>query len=107
MLLDVFSRNYGRITCGSERCQAEESPELWGILVPFQLVNCRVVRERGSKNHDQRRVARSYAGRLQDERLYCGYYVNELILRMLHRNDPHEMLFGAYEFALEGLVRES
>ena len=44
---------------------------------------------------------------LKGERLFCGYYINELILRMLHRNDPHEMLFRAYEFALEGLVRES
>ena len=53
--------------------------------------------------------AESFALRkeIQGERLFCGYYINELVLRMLHRNDPHEMLFGAYEFGLEGLVWES
>ena len=28
--------------------------------------------------------------------LMCGFYVNELLLRMLPRDDPHEALFDAY-----------
>jgi len=35
--------------------------------------------------------------------LMCGFYVNELLLRLLPRDDPHEHLFDAYAAALESL----
>jgi DNA repair protein RecO (recombination protein O) len=35
--------------------------------------------------------------------LYCGFYVNELLMRLLHRHDPHETLYDCYRAALEGL----
>ena len=36
--------------------------------------------------------------------LMCGFYVNELLLRLLPRGDPHEALFDAYEGALARLA---
>lgn len=36
--------------------------------------------------------------------LMCGFYLNELILRLLPRDDPHESLFGAYELTLRRLA---
>ena len=33
----------------------------------------------------------------------CGFYLNELILRLLPREDPHEALFDAYGEALARL----
>jgi DNA repair protein RecO (recombination protein O) len=33
----------------------------------------------------------------------CGFYLNELLLRLLPREDPHEALFDAYETALSSL----
>jgi DNA repair protein RecO (recombination protein O) len=36
--------------------------------------------------------------------LMCGFYVNELLLRLLPRGDPHEALFDAYEGALARLT---
>jgi DNA repair protein RecO (recombination protein O) len=35
--------------------------------------------------------------------LMCGFYVNELLLRLLPRDDPHEALFDAYAEALARL----
>src|SRR3982751_4850392 len=35
--------------------------------------------------------------------LMCGFYLNELILRLLPREDPHEALFDAYAEALARL----
>jgi len=35
--------------------------------------------------------------------LYCGFYLNELLMRLLHRHDPHEALYDRYRAALEGL----
>lgn len=35
--------------------------------------------------------------------LYCGFYMNELLLRLLHRHDPHESLFDTYQSSLKAL----
>ena len=36
--------------------------------------------------------------------LLSGFYVNELLMRLVQRNDPHPSLFEAYRAALLGLV---
>ena len=36
--------------------------------------------------------------------LMCGFYINELLLRLLPRDDPHEALFDAYAQALARLA---
>ena len=38
--------------------------------------------------------------------LLCGFYLNELLLKLLPREDPHPGLFTAYEDALHALTRE-
>jgi DNA repair protein RecO (recombination protein O) len=35
-------------------------------------------------------------GQLRGRGLMCGFYVNELVLRLLPREDPHEALFDQY-----------
>jgi DNA repair protein RecO (recombination protein O) len=37
--------------------------------------------------------------------LMCGFYLNELLLRLLPREDAHEGLFDAYAEAIAGLAR--
>ena len=41
---------------------------------------------------------------LQGKSLYCGFYLNELLTRLLHRDDPHPDLWPLYEQALQYLV---
>jgi DNA repair protein RecO (recombination protein O) len=36
--------------------------------------------------------------------LMCGFYLNELVLRLLPREDPHEALFDAYGESLQHLA---
>ena len=40
---------------------------------------------------------------LQGMAIICGFYLNELLLRLLHRNDPHEQLFVYYQETLTAL----
>ncbi|MFV0275930.1 MAG: DNA repair protein RecO [Parahaliea sp.] len=42
---------------------------------------------------------------LAGERLFSGLYLNELLLRLLHRHDPHRALFAAYGDALAELAQ--
>lgn len=39
----------------------------------------------------------------QGEALMCGFYLNELLMKLLPRDDPHEILFGHYQDALRQL----
>ncbi len=41
---------------------------------------------------------------LANRQLYCGMYVNELILRLCERDDPHSALFPAYVACLDALA---
>ena len=41
---------------------------------------------------------------LRGERLYSGLYLNELLVRLLHRQDAHPRLFAAYGEALDGIA---
>ena len=41
---------------------------------------------------------------LKGDSLYCGFYLNELILRLLAENDPHDKLFDDYLEVLTKLV---
>ncbi len=41
---------------------------------------------------------------LQGEALMCGFYLNELLLRLLPREDPHETLFEYYADTLKALA---
>jgi len=47
--------------------------------------------------------ARAEQPRLQGRGLLSGFYLNELLLRLLPRHDPHPALFAAYEAALSRL----
>lgn len=37
--------------------------------------------------------------------LFCGFYLNELLVRLLGRGDPHEDLFAFYHLALTSLAQ--
>jgi DNA repair protein RecO (recombination protein O) len=40
---------------------------------------------------------------LQGRGLFCGFYLNELLMRLLGRDDPHPQLYHRYTQALEAL----
>ncbi len=40
---------------------------------------------------------------LKGKNLYCGFYLNEVLMRILARNDPHAELFDHYENTLKEL----
>lgn len=44
---------------------------------------------------------------LQGRGLYCGFYLNELLTRLLHRDDPHPGLLALYEQTLNSLQQDA
>ncbi len=47
--------------------------------------------------------AEGHAIELHGRSLYCGFYINELLMRLLQRHDPHGELFGIYSSTLSQL----
>jgi DNA repair protein RecO (recombination protein O) len=43
---------------------------------------------------------------LQGTALLCGFYLNELLLNLMARDDPHEQLFDYYQQTLQRLAHE-
>ncbi|MDA8390057.1 MAG: DNA repair protein RecO [Gammaproteobacteria bacterium] len=43
---------------------------------------------------------------LRGNAIWCGFYVNELLLRLLHRHEGHADLYASYEAALQALALE-
>lgn len=101
LLLEVFSRHHGRVGLvarGARSARARWRGQLQGfspLLLSWSLRG-----ELGTLTGlDTRGVNVTPAGR----HLLSAYYLNELILRLLARHDPHPGIFDAYEQALQEL----
>ena len=105
LLLEVFTRSYGRLGLlakGARRLHLRQRP----LLEPFQPV----LMGWSGKGELPVLSGVELVGDpvfLQGSTLYCAFYVNELLLRLLHRHDPHERLFDAYGAALCALHGQS
>ena len=102
LVVDVFSRDFGRIGLvarGAKRPRAA----LRGVLVEFQPL------ELGWFGQGElRTLARAEWQRawpmLSGPRLLLGYYLNELLQRLLAREDAHPALFDLYADTLQKLA---
>lgn len=102
LLLDVFARAFGRVSMVARAARSPRS-SLRGVLLAFQPLALSWFGK-----GEVRTLARAeWIGghpRLQGEALMCGFYLNELLLRLLPREDPHDALFARYRDALRQLA---
>jgi DNA repair protein RecO (recombination protein O) len=103
LLLEVFSEEYGRVGLVARGARAARSRQR-GLLQPFQplLLSWSARGELGTLNGAETAGA---AVPLGGNGLYSGFYLNELLVRLLHRNDPHPELFPIYLEALRRLAQ--
>ena len=103
LILDVFSRDYGRLPLLARGARRPRSA-LRGVLQAFQPL------ELGWFGAGEVRTlakAEWLGGMplLGGTALMLGYYLNELLLKLLAREDAHVALFEAYATALQALAR--
>lgn len=102
LLLEVFTRDYGRIGLVARGARAARSR--WkSLLQPFRplLLSWNQRGELGTLTAADQIASPPAA---QGQALFCGLYVNELLVRGLHRSDAHPELFEAYRQLLSELV---
>lgn len=98
LLLELFSRHYGRIGAVMKGAKRKGRADA-SVLAPFQ----RLTVSWSGRGELVTLTQADYAGgplRLVGETLMCGFYMNELLMRLLHRDDPHEDIFDYYGEAL-------
>lgn len=98
LLLEVLTRQYGRIGLIAKGARRPRSP-LRAALIPFQPLAVSFS-GRGDLPTLTAVETSGIAALIGGETLFCGLYLNELLLRLLHRHDPHERLFQSYAQAL-------
>ncbi|OGI43940.1 MAG: DNA repair protein RecO [Candidatus Muproteobacteria bacterium RBG_16_64_11] len=98
LLVEAYSRNHGRIGLIAKGARRAKTG-LRAVLNPFQPL---LLSWSGKSDLATLTAAEpdQTALILSGEALYCGFYLNELLMRLLHRHDPHERLFDAYRDAL-------
>lgn len=103
LLIECFTLSHGRFPAVAKGVNRGRST-IAGLLQPFHPLLIRWSGRGEVKSlHAQEAVAPPQE--LQGRLLYCGFYLNELLLRLLPREDPHEALFGSYGSTLTRLAQ--
>jgi DNA repair protein RecO (recombination protein O) len=101
LIVEAFTRRYGRVAMLARGARRPRSA-MRGVLLSFQPLRLTWsgATELGTL------IAAEWSGGvapLAGLGLMCGFYVNELVLRLLPRDDPHEALFDFYTESLNEL----
>ena len=104
LIVEVFSRDFGRMALlarGARRPRAA----IRGLLMAFQPLE---IGWAGKGEVLTLMKAEWQGGQplLAGEALFCGYYLNELLMHLLPREDAHEHLFASYAEMLKRLAAD-
>lgn len=102
LLVEAFTARHGRIGLVARGARRPRSG-LRAVLQPFVPLQLRFSR-RGELATLSGAEASAPPAMLAGDALFAGWYLNELLLRTLARDDPHSELFAAYAAALRGLA---
>ena len=102
LVVELFTRDFGRVAAVAKGARRPRSA-MRGMLQSFQPL---LGAWSGKLELKTLHSLEWYAGllMLQGEALMCGFYMNELLLRLLAREDAHEMLFDDYGLTLKALA---
>jgi DNA repair protein RecO (recombination protein O) len=105
LIVEALTRGHGRLSMVARGARRPKS-QLRGQLLPFQPLLLSWT-GRGELKTLVRAEWVSGQPLLEGQALICGFYLNELLMRLLPREDPHEALFDHYRDALVALARGS
>ena len=102
LILETFTRHHGRVALvakGAKRPSSNFRP----VLLPLQPL---AISYSGDAEIRTLKVAEWVGGHIMPmgEALLSGYYINELLLRLLARDDPHPRLFDLYAQVVQVLA---
>jgi len=102
LIVDMFTRDYGRIGLVAKGAKRPHS-KLRGVLQTFQPLQA----SWSGKAELRTMIDAEWVGGmlpLEKTALLCGFYLNELLVKLLARDDPHPALFDHYVSTLNQLA---
>jgi DNA repair protein RecO (recombination protein O) len=109
LILDLFTRSKGRVTVAAKGAKRPYS-QLRSVLLPFQRIAATIGRQAEDAQPDVVTLRTAeWAGLdatpvLPPARLFAGFYLNELLMKLLARGDAHPALFDGYAATLRSLA---
>lgn len=111
LILDLFTREQGRVAVAAKGAKRPYS-QLRAVLLPFQRLHVSYgVRRTRSEESDSAEIQPLKAAERAGgpampggAALLTGFYMNELLMKLLARQDPHPALFDAYAQTLPALA---
>lgn len=103
LVAELFTKAHGRVATLAKGARRPRSA-MRGQLQSFQMLSATW----SGKNELKTLHSLDWADALtmlQGEALMCGFYLNELLLRLLPREDAHEQLFNYYQATLRALAK--
>ncbi|WP_321954595.1 DNA repair protein RecO [Paraburkholderia bannensis] len=104
LIIDVLSRDHGRVALVAKGAKRPHSA-LRGVLQTFQPLTLNWT----GKGEVRTLTGAEWVGGmlpLAGDALLCGFYVNELLVKFLAREDPHPALFNHYVVTLTRLAHD-
>jgi DNA repair protein RecO (recombination protein O) len=105
LIVGAFTRRFGRVSLLARGARRPRSA-MRGVLLSFQALSL----SWSASTELGNLIGAEWSAALRPLRgrgLMCGFYLNELLLRLLAREDPHEALFDYYDDALLRLAAET
>ena len=103
LVAELFTKAHGRVATLAKGARRPRSA-MRGQLQSFQMLSATW----SGKNELKTLHSLDWTDALtmlQGEALMCGFYLNELLLRLLPREDAHEQLFNYYQATLRALAK--
>ena len=104
LIVEAYVSDHGRLPLMARGARRPRS-SVRGVLLPFQPLLVSWTGKRELRTLTRAEWRGGYAP-LRGQPLICGFYLNELLLKLLPRDDPHERLFAVYEETLGALSRD-
>ena len=102
LIAELFSKNYGRIPVVAKGARRPRS-SLRGMLQSFQLLQATWSGRGEIKTLHNIEWCDKFL-QVDGNALICGFYINELIMRLLPREDSHKKLFDFYHHTMKVLA---
>ena len=110
LIVELFTRPLGRVVVAAKGAKRPTS-QLRPVLLPFQILHAHLGKAPKDEQSELRllRTADWVGGAplLQAAAMFAGFYLNELLMKLLARQDPHPALFDTYTEALALLATGS
>ena len=110
LIVELFTRAQGRVVVIAKGAKRPTS-QLRPVLLPFQPLHALLGKTPADPENEVHvlRSAEWTGGQplLPAAAMFSGFYLNELLMKLLARQDPHPALFDAYADTLAALATEA